>query len=210
MSWENVLRTITIEDVLDIFEKYGTLGPVVGILLPMLEAFLPFLPLLLFVVANANAFGLWIGFLLSWLGASVGAILVFIIVRRLGNKRFFRFLRERKVIRKMTGWVERHGFTPLFLILCFPFTPSAAVNVVAGLSKISMWQFSLAVLSGKLVMIFVLSYIGQDVRSLLTQPQKAIIAGVVIFIMWIVGKQVEKRLGSKLSEPEQEIRGNER
>lgn len=51
------------------------------------------------------------------------------------------------------GWIERKGFAPIFVIFCFPFTPSALINVVAGLSRISVKQFGLALAFGKLVMI---------------------------------------------------------
>ena len=194
MSPETLQEFFTLEQLMKLFETYRSFGPFFAILLPLIEAFFPFLPLVVFIVANVNSFGLWLGFFLSWIGACLGAIIVFIIMRRLGQLKFFQRLREKSAIKKLLTWIERRGFSPLFLILCFPFTPSAAINVVAGLSKINIWQFILAVLSGKLVMIFMVSFIGQDIRALLTQPARSIIAGIVIFLLWFVGKKVEKRL----------------
>ena len=194
MSPETLQEFFTLEQLMKLFEAYRSFGPFFAILLPLIEAFFPFLPLVVFIVANVNSFGLWLGFFLSWIGACLGAIIVFIIMRRLGQLKFFQRLREKSAIKKLLTWIERRGFSPLFLILCFPFTPSAAINVVAGLSKINIWQFILAVLSGKLVMIFMVSFIGQDIRALLTQPARSIIAGIVIFLLWFVGKKLEKRL----------------
>jgi uncharacterized membrane protein YdjX (TVP38/TMEM64 family) len=88
----------------------------------LLEAFLPFLPLFVFVMANATAFGLWWGFFFSWIGAVVGAFLVFSIVRKFGQARVFLFLQKHKQVQRLTNWVENHGFGPLFIMLCFPFT----------------------------------------------------------------------------------------
>ena len=65
--------SLTMENLTELISDYRELGPIPGILLPFFEAFLPFLPLFVFVTANANAFGLWIGFLLSWAGAVSGA-----------------------------------------------------------------------------------------------------------------------------------------
>ncbi|PAF11976.1 hypothetical protein CHH61_25200, partial [Shouchella clausii] len=73
-------------------------------------------------------------------------------------------------VQKLMKWVEKHGFGPLFILLCFPFTPSAVVNIVAGLSNISIAQYMLAVLTGKIVMIFTISFVGYDIKSLITQP----------------------------------------
>jgi uncharacterized membrane protein YdjX (TVP38/TMEM64 family) len=185
---------LTIENIMSLIQEYRALGPLPGILLPMLEAFLPFLPLFLFVMANASAFGLWLGFLFSWIGACIGAFLVFFLVRKFGQKRLLVFFQKHQKVQKLMEWVEEHGFGPLFLLLCFPFTPSAVVNIVAGLSRISVAQYMLAVMTGKVVMIFTISFIGYDIRSLITQPLRTAIVLGVIFILWYVGKRIEVKL----------------
>jgi uncharacterized membrane protein YdjX (TVP38/TMEM64 family) len=199
MSPETLQDFFSLKQLMELFETYRSFGPFFAILLPMLEAFLPFLPLVAFIVANVNSFGLWMGFFLSWIGACSGAIIVFIMMRKLGDLRFFKRLQEKKAIKKLLTWIERRGFSPLFLILCFPFTPSAAINVVAGLSRISHWQFILAVLSGKFVMIFMVSFIGQDLHALITQPTRSIIVAIVIFLLWFIGKRVERRLNVSMT-----------
>ncbi|MCJ8005968.1 TVP38/TMEM64 family protein [Lederbergia wuyishanensis] len=198
MDFYSIKEWFTLENVIDLIDKYRSFGPLPGILLPLLEAFLPFLPLFLFVMANANAFGLGWGFFLSWLGALLGSLLVFLLVRRYGETRFFQFLQRNKNVQNLTGWVERRGFGPLFLLLCFPFTPSAIVNIVAGLSKINVYQYMLAVIGGKAVMIFILSFIGYDIVSLVKQPIRTGIVLVIIFILWYVGKHIESRMKNKV------------
>ncbi|WP_077617199.1 TVP38/TMEM64 family protein [Bacillus sinesaloumensis] len=197
MDIEMIKELITLKNIEELLGEYRSFGPLPGILLPMLEAFLPFLPLVAFVVANANAFGLWLGFLYSWVGAIGGALLVFFLVRKYGQKRFFSFVSRHKKVKGLINWVERHGFGPLFLLFCFPFTPSAAINLVAGLSRVSTAQFVLAVLCGKLVMIFTISFIGYDIRALIQQPVRTIIVAIIIFVLWIVGKRVEAWLKVK-------------
>lgn len=194
MDFELLKEWATLENIMELIKEYRSFGPLPGILLPMLEAFFPFLPLFLFVMANANAFGLWFGFLFSWIGACAGALLVFLLIRKFGQKRVFQFIKKHPQVQKLMNWVERHGFGPLFILLCFPFTPSAVVNIVAGLSKINIYQYMLAVMTGKLVMIFTISFVGHDIRSLMTQPIRTAIVVFVIFILWYVGKRIEVRL----------------
>jgi uncharacterized membrane protein YdjX (TVP38/TMEM64 family) len=194
MDFSTLREWFTIENIMNLIQDYRALGPIPGILLPMLEAFLPFLPLFLFVMANASAFGLWFGFLFSWIGACSGALLVFLVFRKYGQRRILAFLQRHSKIQKLMVWIENHGFGPIFLLLCFPFTPSALVNIVAGLSRINIYQYMLAVLTGKLVMIFTISFIGYDIRSLITQPLRTAIVIVVIFILWYVGKKIEVKL----------------
>ncbi|MGG3563518.1 TVP38/TMEM64 family protein [Neobacillus rhizosphaerae] len=194
MDFDALKAWFTLENIMSLIQEYRALGPLPGILLTIIEAFLPFLPLFLFVMANASAFGLWLGFLYSWIGTCIGALLVFLLVRRYGQGRLLSFLQRHPKVRKLMDWVERHGFGPLFLLLCFPFTPSAVVNIVAGLSKISTAQYMLAVCIGKMVMIFTISFIGYDIHSLITKPFRTVIVFLVIFILWYIGKRIEFRL----------------
>jgi uncharacterized membrane protein YdjX (TVP38/TMEM64 family) len=198
MDFEVIKTWFTLENIMDLIQEYRSFGPLPGIVLPMIEAFLPFLPLVLFVMANASAFGLWLGFLYSWLGSCLGALLLFLLIRRYGQKRIFSFLSKHPKVRKLMDWVDRHGFGPLFLLLCFPFTPSVVVNVVAAFSKISIYQYMLAVAIGKMVMIFTMSFVGYDLHSLITQPYRTAIVFIVIFILWYVGKRIEVRLNKRM------------
>ncbi|MGB3259365.1 TVP38/TMEM64 family protein [Paenisporosarcina sp.] len=189
---------LTAENLLELTRDYRSLGPLIGFLLPFLEAFLPFLPLFVFVFANASAYGLWIGFLLSWAGTLVGSYLVFLLVRKYGRARFLRFMTKHERVQKLIHWVENHGFGPLFLLLCFPFTPSALVNLVAGLSDMKKNSYLWTLIAGKFVMILTISFIGYDIRALINQPiRTAIVVGVII-LLWFIGKQVEKRLNKRV------------
>lgn len=185
---------LTTERIMDWINQYESFGPLPGFLLPLLEAFLPFLPLFAFVLANVNAFGLWFGFFISWGGAVTGSFIVFLLIRRYGREKFLSFLQKNKQISKMMNWLDRHGFAPLFLLLCFPFTPSAIVNIVAGLSRISIVQYLLAVMAGKTVMIFMISYVGYDVAALVHQPGRTAVIASIMIALWFGGKQLEKRL----------------
>lgn len=188
----------TVENMEHIAAQYRTLGPIMGILLPFLEAFLPFLPLVVFVVANASAFGLWIGFLLSWLGSVAGSYAVFLLVRHFGKHPKLSFVTGSKKVQKFIKWVDMNGISPLFVLLCFPFTPSVIVNIVAGLSHIHKKYYLIVLLAGKFVMIFGMSVLGYDLKSLITSPVRLISAGVAIVLLWWIGKLMEKRLNARV------------
>ncbi len=177
-----------------LLKSYESLGPIPGFLLPFIEAFLPFLPVIVFVMTNAAAYGLLEGFILSWTGASSGAIAVFMLVRHFKHIRLFQWISRNKQVKKVTNWLERHGFGPLFLLLCFPFSPSAVINLVAAISGVGFYQFVLAVLLGKGVMILTLSFIGDSIVSFAQNPVKTIVLAIGIFILWVAGKYIEKRL----------------
>ncbi|WP_102692899.1 TVP38/TMEM64 family protein [Rummeliibacillus pycnus] len=199
---------LSIENFQSLAHQYRLIGTLLAIALPFLEAFFSFLPLAAFVVANASAYGLWWGFLFSWVGAVLGAYCVFLIVRKFGKSKIFRFVTEKNAVQKLIHWVEYQGFTPLFILLCFPFTPSALVNIVAGLSNLKKKRYLFTVMLAKFVMIFIISWIGSDLRALITNPIRTCLIIIIIVLLWWGGKQVEARLNEKIEKDMRKISKN--
>ena len=189
---------LSIDKVEELAKQYEALGLFMGFLPPFFEAFLPFLPLVVFVIANAIAFGFWYGFVLSWLGTVAGSYAVFLLFRKYGDNRFFTLLTRPVRVQQLIQWVERNGFGPLFILICFPFTPSALVNLVAGLSDMYKKKYLFALLLGKLVMIMIITFIGYDIRALFTKPIRTLLMFGVIFLLWLVGKWFERRLNRRV------------
>jgi len=189
---------LDVDKIIELSQSYRAFGPLMGILLPFIESFLPFLPLFVFVFANAGAFGLWYGILLSWIGTTAGSYAVFLLIRRYGRKRFLAYLMKDPRIHKLIKWVDRNGFGPLFLLICFPFTPSALVNLVAALSDMKKKYYLLTLMAGNLVMIFTVSFIGYDLKALLTNPIRTTIVVIVIILLWFIGKWMERRMNAKV------------
>ncbi|EIT84526.1 hypothetical protein A374_14390 [Fictibacillus macauensis ZFHKF-1] len=199
MNWSEIKGFFSNENIQHLLGQYRDLGFLPGILLPLLEAIIPVIPLVVIVVGNAAAYGFWLGSLYSWIGAVLGSVIVFYAVRKLGQKKFLHFVTKHKKIAKMLGWMERHGFGTLFLIYCFPFTPSALINVIAGLSRINQKTFVLSVTLGKLVMISIISFIGYDFMNVIKSPLKLGLAALGILVLWVGGKMVESKMKQKPS-----------
>jgi uncharacterized membrane protein YdjX (TVP38/TMEM64 family) len=193
MSWLDKLNRLKWEDIEHTLHRYEALGPIPGILAPFIESLLPFLPLVAIIIANVNAYGFWEGALYSWIGVFAGASCVFLFFRKFGGR--FRGFIERKHPKsnKFIIWVEQHGFTPIFVLACFPFTPSSFVNIVAGISKIPTKVFILATVTGKAVMIVLVSFAGHDLGNLLKQPWKMVLITVFFVLIWFMGRKLESR-----------------
>ncbi len=123
------------DKIVELAQHYKALGPLIGLLLPFIESFLPFLPLVRICYRECRGVWTLVGFILSWVGTVAGSYAVFLVIRKYGRNRFLRFLTKKERVQQLISWVERNGFGPLFLLICFPFTPSALVNLVAGLSN---------------------------------------------------------------------------
>jgi uncharacterized membrane protein YdjX (TVP38/TMEM64 family) len=183
---------LTIEEINRWMDVYRNVGPVIAFLLPFIEAFLPVLPLFAIVTGNAAAFGLWPGFLFTWLGACAGSLLVFILVRKVGARWTPVIRTKLPMVIQSSAWFEQHGFTILFLLRCFPFSPSSLINVLAGLSTISVWTYFWATVLGKAVMVLILSVIGHDLPAMLREPWKLGVTLILILAIWMIGRKVEQ------------------
>lgn len=173
--------------------QYAGFGPLPGIVLAMLESFFPPLPLFAIVAGNAAAFGLWWGALFSWIGTTLGSIIVFFLFRFFSKKRMKEYLTRHPKAKQFFHWVEKKGFTPIFVLYSFPFSPSSLVSLTAGLSSVSIPTYLTAVIMGKAVVVFIMSYIGHDIFDIIKQPWRLIPISLVIFLLWYGGKLLEKR-----------------
>ena len=182
-----------IQKIYVLVNDYWIRSVIVGMTSVFIESFLPFLPLVALVTANAALFGMIPGLVISWIGSSAGTICLFFIVKKISNKRFRKFLTNEKV-EKAVDWVESKGLKLLFLAYACPFLPACVVTISQGLAKRDMAEFISAVISGKLVMFFIVSYIGKDIFGFITNPFKVSALVLITFIAWKIGNKLNKDL----------------
>ena len=183
---------MTLEQIEKFLEDLSSLGPLPGIIVPFIEAFLPFLPLIVIIMANVNIYGFILGLLFSWLGVTLGSLSVFLLCRKFGNRVRDYITKKFPVSEKMFSWIERRGFSAVFIVMCFPFTPSIVVTLVAALSRIQVKTYIVAMILGKLIMIFAISIISFDFVDLLQSPIRLALSVLAIFVLWYGGKKIEK------------------
>lgn len=183
-----------IQALLNLVQDYWILSICVGFLSAFTESFIPMLPLVAIVTANAALFGMLNGFLISWIGSVVGTICLFLIVSRIGkNSKLLDRVKSEKV-KKAILWVDKKGFKLLFVAYACPFLPACVITIASAISKRHITTFISAVLSGKLIMFLLVSYIGQDIYGFITSPLKIIIFCLIVFLAWKLGNKLNKDL----------------
>lgn len=187
-------------------EQYAALGPLLGALLAALESIFPPLPLFAIVMTNVNAYGFWGGAFFSWIGTVSGSALVFLFFRWVSKRKMRAYLLRHAKMRRFLQWVKRRGFTPVFLLYAFPFTPSSLVNVVAGLSPLPLYSYFSALIIGKAIMILLMSWMGNDLFSLFQKPLRLVMIIAVLVLLCFGSRLIERRFlaGVKKVEPGRE------
>ncbi len=114
----------------------GPWAPLLAIGAMIIVSFLP-LPAETVAVANGMVFGRWEGFVLTWLGAMIAAMIAFCIARWLGAPIIKRIL-PRATLEKFEILVEKRGAPFLLLARMIPFVPYTIVNYGSGLSPVRL------------------------------------------------------------------------
>lgn len=92
MGWMHQLGTLEYWEAL--LAGFEGLGPLVPILLAMVESFFPPLPLIAIVALNVAAHGGLLGFVYSWAGVMLGGTVMFLLWRRVVKRFFWKFARR--------------------------------------------------------------------------------------------------------------------
>ncbi len=115
-------------------EDLGPWAPVMAIAAMVVVSFLP-LPAETVAVANGAVFGRLYGFLLTWAGALIAAVIAFAIARTLGQPILNRIL-PKKTLASFDTKIARPGAPFLLLARMIPFIPYTVVNYGSGLSPV--------------------------------------------------------------------------
>lgn len=181
----------------NITDIMGSLGIISGIVLIILESMIPVLPLGVFIALNVITFGEVVGFFISWISTIIGCMIAFSLSRKLGNKIFKKDkkTKNRELINKAKNKIGNMSLSNLVLILAVPFTPAFAVNIGAGLSNINPKKYLLALIIGKIPIVYFWGFIGKSLLESITDPYTiAQIIGMLV-IAYLVSKLVNKFIG---------------
>ncbi|MCG1201211.1 TVP38/TMEM64 family protein [Staphylococcus epidermidis] len=178
-----------LEEWFDAFRQFGYIS---GFIMLYLRAIVPVLPLTLYVVLLIHAYGLFPGIIISWLGIVSGTFTVFLICKKFVNTIRMKKLKSRKSVQRLISFIDRQGLIPLFVLLCFPFTPNTLINIIASLSHIKIKYYFFVLVISKLISITILGVMGKEIFTIFTNPLRALIMIVLLVVLWFISKKVEK------------------
>ena len=171
-------------------------GLLAGFFLVVLECFIPALPLSVFVALNVNAFGFFVGCIISWIATCTGSFVCYKIFGFINSKLPDTFY-NKKIICKMKGKIDKFKnikFTELVLVMTLPFTPSSVVNILCGITNMNSKKFIFSLLIGKFFMIFFWGYIGKSFIESLVDLKSIIYILLTLLIAYIISKIINKKL----------------
>jgi uncharacterized membrane protein YdjX (TVP38/TMEM64 family) len=141
-------KNIDLNEIRDYVASFGSLAPVVLLLMIIITSSIGFVFMIPVAVA-ALLLNIWMAFAVSIVGLTIGAIVSFVLSRTIGRDYF-----ERKYVSK-TAWLKKYdnhlkknGLLAVFFFRLIPLFPYELVNIGAGLSRITFLQFIMGTLFG--------------------------------------------------------------
>lgn len=175
----------------------GSWGALLGCVFILFESIIPMLPLSLFITLNFMTFGSIIGFIISWIFTVLGCMMSYYLFKSaVSEKRLSKF-KENNTLKKVINVIENMNFTSLVTLIAIPFTPAFAVNIVAGICRVPKRKFLLALMLGKISLVYFWGFVGVGLIESLKNPSKLIGVVILIVIVYIISYILSKKLKIK-------------
>lgn len=172
-------------------------GPLFGFLLIILESIIPILPLAAFIALNNIAFGPVTGFLISWIATITGSCISYYIFKKGFNKYIYRYIKIDGSIHKFMRYVNHIDFAKLVLLIALPYTPAFLINIAAGLSNMSFRKFFIAILIGKISIVYFWGFVGTSIKDSFERPMILLYLSLGLGVLYLLSKLIQKALNKK-------------
>jgi uncharacterized membrane protein YdjX (TVP38/TMEM64 family) len=177
----------------DYFRSLGVWAPIISIALMIAQGILAPLPSFVITAANGLAFGIPIGFLISWTGGMAAAIVMFWLARLLGAGFVERVTKQNHLLHQANRYSGKNGFFLIFVARLIPIVSFDFISFLAGLSQISFRSFFVATALGQIPGTILYTIVGHDVANLDEYQTRFLWTSVVIVLFIIIGKVVAGR-----------------
>jgi uncharacterized membrane protein YdjX (TVP38/TMEM64 family) len=183
------------EALADWMQAMGPFAPVVFALLYALATVL-LVPGAVRTIAAGMIFGLWLGALVAWSGAVLGAALAFLIGRHLARTRIEQATSGNAALRAIDEAIGKQGWKIIGLLRLSPLIPFNLSNYVYGITRVGFWPYALASAVGMVPGTLMYAYLGaaaragMSVRELQRHPLQYVFFGVgllatIAVVFWI-------------------------
>ena len=180
-----------------LMENSGVLAPLLACLLIVVESIIPVLPLFVFITINFVYFGSFWGFIISWVMTVIGCYISFKLCRHKVKIWFDSKIVKRHELR-LTKWldiVSNISLEKLVVLLTIPFAPAFLINIVAGISSMNEKKYVIALIIGKVFLVYFWGFVGTNLVKSLQQPMNLVIVFICVLAAFLISKFVKAHYG---------------
>ena len=183
--------TPLIDNIILWLQQYGLLS---GMFIIVLESMIPILPLGLFVAFNFGAFGVVVGFIVSYVATVLGCLIAYFLSDKLFGVYVKKQSAEHRKIEKIVNKFKKIKFANLVLLIALPFSPAFLINISAGVVKMNVKKFFSALLIGKISIIYFWGLVGKSFIDSVGDYKTILIIILSLGFSYLLSKLVSKKM----------------
>lgn len=165
-------------------DQFGFMGPIIIMVIMILQMFLLVIPTPLLMIVSVLAYGPVFGgllilgsvFLASSTGYAIGAYLGVPVVQRLLGE---------KGEKKVEDFIKDYGFWAVIVFRLSPFLSNDAISFVGGMLRMGYWKFIGATMVGITPLTILIAYLGKDINRLKTGMIWGSVICILLFITFV-------------------------
>ena len=180
--------------IMDVVTNSTVWGPILACALIFVESLVPVLPLFVFITIMFIAYGYVIGFIISYILTCLGCFFMFYLCRTFLKNFFTKKIRKIQNFDKLMQKIDKISLSNLVLLIAIPFTPAFLINIAASLSEVKFQKFAVAILIGKVSLVFFWGFIGTSLIESLKNPKILVVVLIMLGIAYIISKIATKKL----------------
>ena len=119
---------------------------------------------------------------------------MFYLCRTFLKKFFTKKIRKIEKFDNLMKKIDKISLSNLVLLIAIPFTPAFLINIAASLSEVKFKKFAIAILIGKVSLVFFWGFIGTSLIESLKNPRILIVILIMLVIAYILSKIATKKL----------------
>ncbi|WP_088042167.1 TVP38/TMEM64 family protein [Bacillus sp. EAC] len=149
---------MTFDDIAQLLITYKDYAIVLSILINILISIIGVVPSWFLTAINIKLFGITGGFLVSYIGELSGTMVAFFLYRFGFQNRFKKNSSKFKYLQKLLSLEGKESFYAVLSLRLIPFIPSSLITLFAAFGKVTLKNFFLASLIGKIPVLILETY----------------------------------------------------
>ncbi len=178
-----------------IVESYGAFGPLMFILLQVVQVVIAIIPGEPIEIIGGMLFGGFYGYLLCMAGVLIGTVFIFYLVKWIGQPLVSAFVNSEKLSKYKILNDEKRLETLVFILFFIPGTPKDALTYLIPLTKIKPSKYFLYATIARTPSIISSTYVGTNIGK--GNWQASVIIFLITALVGFIGIMYNDRIVAK-------------
>ncbi|MFD2673279.1 TVP38/TMEM64 family protein [Marinicrinis sediminis] len=183
----------SIYKLVELLRSFGWIAPVMSIGFMILQAVAAPLPGFVITAANGMVFGIFWGFVISWVGGMAGALLNFWLARKLGYGYTRKLMDKYSRLGRIDEISGRNGFAIILIARLVPIVSFDVISLLAGISNIRFRSFLIATGIGQIPGTLLYVILGHDLMNIAEYETRLWWLAVSMIVLIILSKWISKK-----------------